>query len=119
MGFSGQNAIVEIDFEEEIDMHSVQINFYVYPNAWIMLPKTISLYISEDGEHWSLLKTAPSKDDFRDDKGHQNIFQLKLNLEPFKTRFLKVEAINYGPLQSWHDAAGSDAWIFIDEIIVR
>ncbi len=34
-------------------------------------------------------------------------------------RYLKLKVKNVGKVPSWHEAAGSDAWIFIDEIIVK
>lgn len=34
-------------------------------------------------------------------------------------RYIRFKANNIEKMPSWHDAAGSDAWIFIDEIIVR
>jgi hypothetical protein len=33
-----------------------------------------------------------------------------------KCRFIKVKAINYGKLPTWHAGFGGDAYIFIDEI---
>ncbi|MFT5149485.1 MAG: hypothetical protein ACI86P_002175, partial [Flavobacteriales bacterium] len=32
---------------------------------------------------------------------------------------LRIRVINQGKVPDWHEAAGSDAWIFIDEIIVK
>lgn len=34
-------------------------------------------------------------------------------------RYIKVIAKNRGVLPEWHEAAGSEAWLFVDEIIVK
>ncbi|MDX1350842.1 MAG: hypothetical protein R3279_11365, partial [Putridiphycobacter sp.] len=36
-----------------------------------------------------------------------------------KMRYIKLKAKNIGKVPGWHEAAGSDAWLFIDEIIVK
>ena len=39
--------------------------------------------------------------------------------ETITTKYLKVRAETVGKLPAEHPAAGSDAWIFIDEIIIN
>jgi hexosaminidase len=39
--------------------------------------------------------------------------------ENTKAKYLKVSAKTVGKLPQEHPAAGSDAWIFIDEIIIH
>ena len=47
-------------------------------------------------------------------------------IETFRTgferqhiRYIKVKAKNIMKVPDWHEAAGSDAWLFMDEIIVK
>jgi hypothetical protein len=35
-----------------------------------------------------------------------------------KAKYIRVFAKNYGKIPSWHEGAGEDAFIFIDEIFV-
>ena len=42
-----------------------------------------------------------------------------LEIEKTTAKYLKVTATNFGKLPKEHPAAGSDSWIFIDEIIVK
>ena len=39
--------------------------------------------------------------------------------ETIKAKYLKVSAKTVGSLPQEHPAAGSDAWIFVDEIIIN
>ena len=34
-------------------------------------------------------------------------------------RYVKINAKNIKTVPDWHEAAGSDAWIFVDEIIIE
>ena len=34
-------------------------------------------------------------------------------------RYIKVKATNFGKLPAWHQGAGGDAFIFIDEITIK
>ena len=34
-------------------------------------------------------------------------------------RYVKINAKNIKKVPDWHEAAGSDAWIFVDEIIIE
>ena len=119
MGFAGNDAIIELDLGKEQSVTSVGVNFYEYPNAWIMLPNDITIYYSEDGRNWKVIKSGELGGNPKDHPGDKQIMPLRINFEEVKTRFIKVVATNFGTLPEWHDAAGSDAWIFVDEIVVR
>jgi len=38
---------------------------------------------------------------------------------PVSARYVKVKAKNFGTLPNWHQGAGGDAFIFIDEITIK
>ena len=42
-----------------------------------------------------------------------------LSNEKVKARYIKVKAYNFGKLPEWHQGAGGDAFIFIDEITIK
>ena len=43
----------------------------------------------------------------------------KSDSQDLKARYVKVKATTVGKLPKEHPAAGSDAWIFVDEIIIE
>ena len=43
----------------------------------------------------------------------------KKTIQLLDAKYLKIFAKNYGKLPSWHEAAGAESWLFIDEIIVE
>ena len=42
-----------------------------------------------------------------------------INIPEKEIRYLKLVAENYGKLPSWHPGAGGEAFIFVDEIMLR
>jgi hypothetical protein len=82
------------------------------------MPTKVEYYLSSDGIHYELVAT----------KGHaipDNDYEVqlaKLNAtlqKPIAATHLKVKAYNYGTLPKWHQGAGFEAFIFVDEVVVR
>ena len=34
-------------------------------------------------------------------------------------RYVRIRALNFGKIPSWHPGNGGDAWIFVDEITIE
>ena len=107
-----------IDMGSEKKVGSMSAEFLQDVRAWIMMPKEVEFSFSIDGIHFSdrtvIRNSVPDSDytvqvkDFR-----TTLFR------PVDARYVKVEAVNYGKLPEWHQGAGGDAWIFVDEISVE
>ena len=107
-----------IELGEKKAIGTVHINFYEYGNAWILPPKNISLFASDNGSDWEEIDR--SEFEINRDGRQKSINEYTYKPRGLKTmRYLKVLAKNAGPLPEWHEAAGSEAWLFVDEIIVR
>jgi hypothetical protein len=118
MGFSGNDAVVKMDLGADEMISSVRINFYEYGNAWILPPQKVTVFISIDGKEWSQLYADVFE--INPDGSEKAIHEFRFNSAGMhEVRYIKVFAKNAGPLPDWHDAAGSDSWLFVDEIIVR
>ena len=90
-------------------------NFIQDIKSWIFLPKEVNYYISDDGENFTLLETISTPIHETDPTTITNTFY---TTNPFSARYIKVEAINIGPIPDWHIAKGEKSWIFIDEIMI-
>ncbi len=117
-GFSGNDVDVQLDLGEKKKIAEVSANFYQYNNAWIFLPSTIEVYASTNGKKWVLQGTAQS--DIAEAERGKHIFNAEITLHNKKKyRYIRLIAKNIKEVPDWHEAAGSEAWIFIDEIIVK
>jgi predicted alpha-1,2-mannosidase len=117
LGFEGK------DFEAVVDLGKIQVvkkleaEFLQDVGSWIMMPRFVDISISTDNINFTPLihKIAP----IPDNDYTASIQSYGSDITPQNARYIKVFAKNYGKLPSWHEGAGGDAWIFIDEISVE
>lgn len=112
----------DTDFEAVVDLKSVRPVHYVGIHVlqdvspWIVFPKEVRFEISADGVHYTPLLTVPntlpseSKDILIQEMG------ATVNAQG---RYIRIHAVNGGPLPAWHESDGSPSHLFIDEVIVR
>jgi hypothetical protein len=110
------------DFEAIVDLGSVQAIKYVAAGfvqeirSWIWMPKDVTFYVSTDGENFTQIAKIVNKipnDDYE-------IYHEDLGAKVSTTgRYIKLKATNYGTIPDWHLGAGYNAYIFIDEIVIR
>ena len=116
-GFSGKNLDVIISLDSLTRINKVSMNFYQYINSWIIVPSYISIMSSKDSLHWEVIKSVDSIGEIT----KRGKFIRSISFDSLKTdaKYLKIFAKNYGKLPSWHEAAGAESWLFVDEIIVE
>ena len=116
-GFWGSDIEVTIDLEEVRDIHSVETHFYQYANSWIFNPEWVQFELSEDGITWH--KPDRIENPTIDLTNEKSIKEFSVELEDVQAKYIRIFANNIGKVPEGHDAAGQDAWLFMDEIIVR
>ena len=82
------------------------------------MPTSVEFYISNDNINFTLVDTKTHDIDaknYEDEITHDFSTSKKIA----SARYVKVIAKNYGKLPEWHQGAGGDAYIFIDEITVK
>jgi hypothetical protein len=110
------------DFEAIIDLQKTKPVSYVGIHVlqdispWIMYPKEVVFYSSEDGKNFTEVGKVENKVGQTDGPAQTQTLGTNINLQ---TRYIKVKAISGGGLPSWHESAGNPSHIFIDEIVVR
>ena len=116
-GFSGKNLDVILSLDSLTSINKVSMNFYQYINSWIVVPSYISIMSSKDSLNWEIIKFVDSIGEIR--KRGKFISSISFDSLETDAKYLKIFAKNYGKLPSWHEAAGAESWLFIDEIIVE
>ena len=72
---------------------------------------------STDGKQFNMPSTVTNT--VKDDDLYTQVKNLGLEFKQQRARYVKIKAYNYGKLPSWHQGAGGDAFIFIDEISIE
>ena len=118
LGFWGKPLEATFTIDSAQTIHSVCLDFFFYPLSWIFLPKSVSIWGSNDGQAWQLLD-----EQFLDNpQVLATPGMTTVNLQPKLThpfQILRLVAEPIDEIPSWHRAAGEKAWIFADEIIIQ
>jgi hexosaminidase len=110
-----------VDLGETTDIASISLNFYRYQDAWIFPPRSLTFFISDDGEVFRSLTKAVSivvGDVFEKNDVQEFINFTSGPLEDVQARFVMVSAQNPGVCPDWHAAATEPTWLFVDELVV-
>jgi len=133
-GYWGDSIDAVLDFGRTVDFHEVSMRFMQNTFDWILAPTEIRVYVSQDGQQWSLGGRETFFMDPRETGMRLKRYVVKYGEwwdreRPatssiimggmYPTRYLRIVVPNPGPLPSWHPAPGQPSYIFTDEIIVR
>lgn len=138
-GYWGDSIDATIDFGKPTEIHEVTMRFMQNTFDWILAPKDIRIYVSDDGCEWRFLPNLPFSMDPRETGMRLRYYNIKVEEVVFEkpskgkrmekelafpsinptVRYLRVVVPNPGPLPVWHPAPGQPSYLFTDEIIVK
>ena len=116
-GYQKTDMDVEIDMQVLKSISKLNIGFLQDTRAWIVLPKQLIVEVSTDGKQFNQVYSGENFLPI-DDLTAQ-LKNIEASFTPVSARYLRVRAIQYGKLPAWHESAGSDTHIFVDEIHVQ
>ena len=116
-GYQGQNFEAIIDFKSPQQITSLSSTYLQDSKAWILMPSKVEYYASMNNKDFILLKTIDNDIDPKDEKVQLKDFTTEIL--PTEARYIKVKAYYYGKLPEWHQGAGGEAYIFIDEVSAK
>ncbi|WP_439185124.1 glycoside hydrolase family 20 protein [Carboxylicivirga taeanensis] len=115
-GFKGDNLELSIDLEKEETLSKVTVGCLHQTGSWIFLPKQIKVLTSLDGQEFtdagSTINSIPLQSE-------DQVMDFSVDLSHVSARYVKVVVVNQGLVPKWHGAASSDAWLFVDEVIIE
>lgn len=116
LGWEGMNFSLVLDLEEVVNASQFEISTLWDPKSWILHPVSVTCLVSSDGEKFSAINTIEVPGDQRNEPVNR-LFSFEAPAESF--RYVKFDV--KGPLKlfDWHPSAGGDAWVFVDEIVVK
>lgn len=116
LGFKGTDVDAIIDLGKETEVSYVGVNMNINVLNWIMNGKKMTVYVSNDGTNFN--EVASKEMPELTAESPIEIKTEELTFEPVKAQFVRVVITNE-PLPEWHTGAGQEAFIFVDEIIVK
>ena len=112
LGFWGKDLIATIDLGKLEITSKISLNVLKSEGSWIYFPKQIEFLISNDGVNFESIKII-SQSEIEEANGRivQNISE--------KAKYIKVIAKNLGKIPDGSPGAGSNSWLFVDEISIE
>jgi predicted alpha-1,2-mannosidase len=117
LGYQGQNFEAIIDMKSPQQITKLSSTYLQDSKAWVLMPKKVEYYASNNGKDYILLKTVDNTVDPKDET--IQIKDFSADILPTEARYVKVKAYFFGKLPEWHLGAGGDAYIFVDEISIK
>ena len=111
-----EDAKIVVDLKQSKPVTEISVGTLEDVRAWIFFPKKVSVYISDDGEHYTPFGTTNGIGSVKEEIPKLHDFVVKGNATG---RYVKIEIENYGKIPDWHISAGQQAWLFIDEVTVK
>ncbi|MCB0730779.1 MAG: chitobiase/beta-hexosaminidase C-terminal domain-containing protein [Ignavibacteriae bacterium] len=116
-GFEGVDFEVIIDLEYQTKISTIDIDFLQNVGSWIILPTYVKIFSSSDGLSFKEINTIDNDIPISSSGDIKKTFDFTFN--NLQTRYLKILAKSSGKLPGWHQGAGNDSWLFVDEIIIN
>ena len=115
-GYFNKNFEALVDLKQSKPISHVAVHVLQDISPWIMYPSHVIFEVSEDGISFKPL--ADVKNTVGSDRKGAEVQFLGTDVQA-TGRYVKVTAVNGGPLPAWHESAGSPTHIFIDEVVVQ
>lgn len=114
VGIVGYDLDPVIDLGHSTHFDKISTQYCDSRGSWIYPPKSIAVYTSDDGEHYTLRgqQTIAGSSE----QGPQ-IRKVEVATPGVRARYIKVVATTFGTIPEGQPGAGNGAWLFLDEII--
>lgn len=116
-GYQGQNFEAIVDMQSPFQLREVSSTYLQDSKAWILMPSKVEYYFSNNNQDFILVATVNNEVDPKDNTVQTKDFTAQIL--PTEARYVKIKAYYYGKLPAWHQGAGGEAYIFIDEISLK
>lgn len=113
LGFWGKDMNATINLGKTETISKISINTLSSEGSWIYYPKSIGISVSNDGENYYSTAIVSSKE-IKENKG-----KIVVKFDKQNVQFIKVIAENNGIISDGNPGAGSNSWLFVDEISVE
>jgi hypothetical protein len=113
-GYQGTDLTAIVDLGKITSLKKIGAGFLQDTSPWILFPEEVTFYISSDGKKFK--EVATIKNTTPKNQYGSIIKDFYQDIDPQKARYIKLFAKYPGTLPIWHQGAGGDSFIFIDEI---
>ncbi|HOH08288.1 MAG TPA: discoidin domain-containing protein, partial [bacterium] len=114
-GFEGEDLEAVIDLGAVQKIGSLCATFLQDAGSWIFWPKTVSFALSRDGRSFTPAGGVTACEDVRSSM----IKAFRVEAGGKRARYVRVTGVSVKVCPPDHRAAGSPAWLFVDEVVIE
>ena len=116
-GYQGKDFVAVIDLGNVQRVSKVGAGFLQDAGSWIWMPSRVDFEFSTDGKAFG--PAASITNDVSEREGGTVMKDFIKTIPPQNARYVRIRAMNFGKIPSWHPGSGGDTWIFVDEILIN
>ena len=116
-GFYGNDCDIELDFGMKEKLNSLKINFITNPYDWILMPKKMSVYVSNNGSNYTLFKNYDIDEKVETSK--TTIVTKNIDISGLNSRYIRIVVETPGLIPEGLPGYNNPSWMFMDEIVIE
>ncbi len=116
VGWIDKDAEFVVDLGETQRIDCVEVDLLNHLGAWILLPKSVSCYTSQDNKNFDLMGQRQIPEDRETEIKYVPVAIQSASKIP--ARYIKIKVESIGLCPPWHYGVGFPAWFFLDEVTV-
>ena len=116
-GYQGKDFVALIDLGKVQTIWKLVAGFLQDAGSWIWMPSRVDFELSMDGIAFGPALSITN--DISEREGGTVMKDFVKTIPPKNARYVRIRAVNFGKIPSWHPGSGGDAWIFVDEILIQ
>lgn len=116
-GYQKTDVDIIVDLKEAMQVSKVSVRFLQDTRSWIVMPKEVVISYSEDAVNFTNVFSGGNF--LPVDNLEPQIKEVVAENSIITARYIRIKAKQFGQLPQWHEGAGGDTHIFLDEISIR
>ncbi len=116
-GYQKADLDAVIDMQETKTISKVTAGFLQDVGPWIVAPRKFVVEVSADGKDFKEVYSGENFLPVEDRK--VQVKKVEATFAPVSARYVRVKAVQFGKMPAWHEGAGGDTHLFIDEIEIK
>ncbi len=116
-GYQNQDVDVVIDMKTVKQISGVEAGFLQDTKAWIVMPRSFLVEISLDNKNYR--KVFEGNNFLPVEDLLAQVKKINASFASVGARYVRIKAAQFGKLPAWHEGAGGDTHIFLDEILIK
>lgn len=116
-GYLGYDINTTVNLGQVKGVNNISINCLESPGDWILFPVKLIAFAS-DNEQTGFKKVGEFEIKRNVNSRETVIKRFTLNIPHTKAQFFKIIVQSPKVLPYWHEGAGKEAWVFVDEIFL-